>query len=68
MSKRPPVPPEQRTFGKQTSSDGHKDRRDLATEVKTGQPGDADVNMEQQGRFGNLDQNVKSVHWKQQDR
>ena len=68
MSRLPPVPPEQRTFGKAKSQDGHTDRRDLKTGVQSGQPGDADVNTREQGRFGNLTQNVKSVHWKQQDR
>lgn len=68
MSKMPPVPPEQRTFGKTRTSDGHEDRRDRATELQSGQPGDADANLKEQGRFGNLSQNVKSTHWKQQDR
>ena len=69
MSKMPPVPPEQRTFGKQVSAtDGHEDRRDRATGAQSGQPGDADVNTREQGRFGNLSQNVKTTHWKTQDR
>jgi len=68
MSKMPPVPPEQRTFGKQTSADGHQDRRDEKTGLQSGAPGDADANLREQGRFGNLSQNVKSTHWKTQDR
>lgn len=68
MSKLPPIPPEQRTFGKTATADGHADRRDLKTGAQSGQPGDADVNTREQGRFGNLSQNVKSTHWKTQDR
>jgi len=68
MSKPPPIPPEQRTFGSKTTEDGHADRRDLKTGAQSGQPGDADVNTREQGRFGNLAQNVKSTHWKTQDR
>ncbi len=43
------------------------DRRDLETEIKTSQPGDADVNLDEQGRFGNLHQNL-TTHWKVQER
>ena len=68
MSKLPPIPPEQRTFGKSQSQDGHADRRDLKTGLQSGVPGDADANLREQGRFGNLSQNVKSTHWKTQDR
>lgn len=68
MSKLPPVPPEQRTFGKSASKDSPLDRRDGETEIHDGQPGDAGVNTREQGRFGNLTQNVKSTHWKTQDR
>lgn len=46
MSKPPPVPEDQR------------DRRDQATGVQSAQPGDADVNTEQQGRFGDIKQNT----------
>lgn len=76
MSKAPPVPPEQRSFDeKQKPSQdptsrlesAHPDRRDLETGVQSGQPGDADVNTDTQGRFGNLKQNV-TTQWKTQDR
>jgi len=43
------------------------DRRDLETEIQTGQPGDADINLDEQGRFGNLKQNLTN-QWKVQDR
>ena len=43
------------------------DRRDLRTNAQSGQPGDADVNLDTQGRFGNLRQNLTNQH-KVQDR
>lgn len=55
MSKPPPIPEDQR------------DRRDVATGAQSGQPGDADVNLDQQGRFGNAKQNLTPQH-KTQDR
>lgn len=62
MATAPKIPTEQRSFadrGAQSVSDAAAlDRRDDATEVQTGQPGDADVNLEEQGRFGNLNQNL----------
>ncbi|MBX7247936.1 MAG: hypothetical protein K1X35_02680 [Caulobacteraceae bacterium] len=66
MSKTPPVPPEQRSFARQAAS--RRDPRDEKTEAQSGQPGDADVNTREQGRFGNLAQNVRTTHWKTQDR
>ena len=41
--------------------------RKLETGAQSGQPGDADVNLDEQGRFGNLKQNL-TTHWKVQDR
>ena len=59
MSKTPPIPPEQRAFGKQAAEqDTHADRRDLKTGLQSGQPGDADANLDQQGRFANTKQNL----------
>lgn len=70
MSQPPKIPPEQRAFpGERTDVDTETpaDRRDRATRVQSGQPGDADVNLDTQGRFGNLKQNL-TTHWKVQDR
>ena len=68
MSKLPKIPPEQRSFaGKDHPVEEHADRRDLETGVQSGQPGDADVNLDTQGRFGNLRQNL-TTQWKVQDR
>ncbi|MDO1558286.1 hypothetical protein Q0812_02420 [Brevundimonas sp. 2R-24] len=60
MSKAPPIPPEQQSFGeKQVDVSGEdQDRRDLKINAQSGQPGDADVNKDQQGRFGNISQNL----------
>ncbi len=58
MSNPPPIPEEQRAG---------QDRRDQATGVQSPQPGDADVNLDQQGRFGNAKQNLTPQH-KTQDR
>jgi hypothetical protein len=38
------------------------DRRDAKTGLQSGQPGDADANLSQQGRFGNLQQNMTTQH------
>ena len=69
MSKSPSVPKEQRSFADHgaRSVDEARDRRDLALGVQSGQPGDADVNTREQGRFGNMRQNM-TPHWKTQNR
>jgi len=71
MTHRPKVPKEQLSFadkGARTTEDAmNADRRDLATGAQSGQPGDADVNLDTQGRFGNLKQNL-TAQWKVQDR
>ena len=71
MTHRPKVPKEQRSFadhgGRSVKDAMNEDRRDLATGALSGQPGDADVNLDTQGRFGNLRQNL-TTHWKVQDR
>lgn len=62
MTHAPRVPRDQRSDadkgGKSVEDAANTDRRDLETEIQTGQPGDADVNLDQQGRFGNLKQNL----------
>lgn len=71
MTHAPKIPKEQRSFadkGARTPDEAlNDDRRDRETEAQSGQPGDADVNLDQQGRFGNLRQNL-TTHWKVQDR
>ena len=70
MTHAPRIPKEQRSFadrGQRPVEDVQTDRRDLRTGAQSGQPGDADVNLDTQGRFGNLRQNLTS-QWKTQDR
>ncbi|KQY86530.1 MULTISPECIES: hypothetical protein [unclassified Brevundimonas] len=71
MTHAPRIPKEQRSYadkGANAAPDaGDSDRRDLETEIQTGQPGDSDVNLDEQGRFGNLKQNLTN-QWKVQDR
>lgn len=71
MTHAPRIPKEQRSFadkGARTVEEAKSvDRRDLETGAQSGQPGDADVNLDTQGRFGNLRQNL-TTHWKVQDR
>lgn len=69
MTKSPSVPREQRSFadhGARPVAD-QADRHDMAGSAQAGQPGDTDVNTRQQGRFGNLKQNM-TPQWKTQDR
>lgn len=68
MTRRPPVPTEQTSSsGRDAAGNPEADRRDLATGLQSGQPGDADANLDQQGRFGNLRQNM-TTQWKTQQR
>jgi hypothetical protein len=75
MASNPPIPNEQRSFadkggGPDEVSDkdeATEDRRDQKTDAQSGQPGDADVNTDTQGRFGNLKQNIVN-RWNVQDR
>ncbi|GAA0644492.1 hypothetical protein [Brevundimonas lenta] len=71
MTHAPRIPKEQRSYAdrgrKPIDEAVATDRRDLATGAQSGQPGDADVNLDTQGRFGNLRQNL-TTHWKVQDR
>lgn len=67
MSRTPPIPSEQRSFGSAAGvKDTRPDRRDLKTGLQSGQPGDADSNLDQQGRFGNARQNLTPNHKTQQ--
>jgi len=65
MATAPKIPKEQRSFadhGALTLDDAAaSDRRDHLTGVQSGQPGDADVNLKEQGRFGNLNQNLTAI-------
>lgn len=65
MTHTPRIPPEQRSAsdagGKATEDTAEKDGRDTQTGAQSGQPGDADVNLDQQGRFGNLSQNLTAL-------
>ncbi|MDQ8028301.1 MAG: hypothetical protein REJ23_06215 [Brevundimonas sp.] len=71
MTHSPKIPKEQRSFanrgGTSINDAMQADRRDLATGAQSGQPGDADVNLDTQGRFGNLRQNM-TTQWKTQQR
>ena len=70
MSKTPSVPKEQRSFadrGARSVDEMAAGHADLALGVQSGQPGDADVNTREQGRFGNMRQNM-TPQWKTQNR
>lgn len=70
MSKAPPIPKEQRSFhGERPDIAGStQGRRDAETELQSAQEGDADANLDEQGRYGNRKQNVDDVQHKVQDR
>lgn len=70
MSKAPPIPKEQRSFrgDRPDIQGGARDRRDAKTGLQSGEPGDRDVNLRNQGRQGNIHQNVDTVHARTQDR
>jgi hypothetical protein len=69
MSKAPPIPPEQQSFRgeKPHVAGATQGRRDEATGLQSEQPGDDDVNLKQQGRQGNTNQNTHHQGY-QQDR
>ncbi len=69
MTKAPKIPKEQRSFAddKAEVSGGKADRRDMRTDVRDGQPGDAGINTAEQGRFGDIKQNTTHQGY-QQDR
>ncbi|MDP3175308.1 MAG: hypothetical protein Q8M88_12825 [Phenylobacterium sp.] len=60
MTKAPPIPPEQRAFkGQKPDIEGQdRERRDDVSGVQSDQPGDADINLKEQGRHGNIRQNT----------
>ena len=68
-SKAPPIPPEQRSYPgeKPRVEGGDIGRRDAVTDLQSEQPGDADVNLTEQGRHGNINQNTHHQGY-QQDR
>jgi hypothetical protein len=70
MSKAPPIPPEQRSVAGEKPDIAGSDigRRDRVTGLQSEQPGDGDVNLDEQGRHGNRRQNVDAVQHKQQQR
>jgi len=63
----PRIPQEQASFaakGAPTVEDAvNADRRDLKIGGPSGQPGDAEVSLDTQGRFGDLKQNL-TIQWK----
>lgn len=70
MTQPPKIPAEQTSFadkGAKPLEEAKMDRRDQRTGVQSGQPGDADVNTDEQGRFGNIKQNTTHQGY-QQDR
>ncbi|MBU1383459.1 MAG: hypothetical protein KKG14_13705 [Alphaproteobacteria bacterium] len=60
MTQAPKIPAAEQSFPgeKPDVSSDAPDRRDRRTNVHDGQPGDADVNTDQQGRFANIKQNT----------
>jgi hypothetical protein len=68
-SKAPPIPPEQRASPGETPHVEGADvgRRDRVTGLQSEEPGDADVNLTEQGRQGNINQNTHHQGY-QQDR
>lgn len=75
MAKTPPIPEEQRSFadGAQGGDPADRldsaqpERRDRISGLQSGQPGDDDVNLSQQGRQGNINENTHHQGY-QQDR
>lgn len=72
MTKALKIPKEQRSFADHGGLNIDDlalsgDCRDDLTGVQSPQPGDADVNLGQQGRFGNIRQNM-TTQWKTQAR
>jgi len=68
-SKAPPIPPEQRSHASEKPGVAGSDigRRDRVTGAQSEQPGDDDVNLSEQGRHGNINQNTHHQGY-QQDR
>ena len=68
-SKAPPIPAEQRSSPEDRPDIAGSDigRRDRVTGDQSSQPGDGDINVEEQGRQGNINQNTHHQGY-QQDR
>ena len=68
-SKAPPIPPDQQARPGEKADVHGSDigRRDRVTGAQSEQPGDDDVNLEEQGRHGNINQNTHHQGY-QQDR
>jgi hypothetical protein len=68
-SKAPPIPKDQRSSpGEKPDIEGSDiGRRDRVTGDQSSQPGDSDINLEEQGRHGNINQNTHHQGY-QQDR
>ncbi|MFN3522019.1 MAG: hypothetical protein ACK4YQ_07200 [Phenylobacterium sp.] len=68
-AKSPPIPPEQRSYRGQKAdvSGDTQGRRDETTGLQSTEPGDGDVNLKEQGRQGNINQNTHHQGY-QQDR
>ena len=68
-SKAPPIPPDQQSApGEKPHIEGSDiGRRDRVTGAQSSEPGDGDVNLEEQGRHGNINQNTHHQGY-QQDR
>ncbi len=68
-SKAPPIPPGQRSSSGDKPDVAGDDvgRRDRVTGDQSSQPGDADVDLKQQGRAANIRQNTRNQGY-QQDR
>ena len=66
MTHAPRVPKEEASFAddaRAVEGAATRDRRDLENGPRMGQPGDSDVNPDEQGRFGDLKQNLTN-QWK----
>lgn len=60
MAKAPPIPPDQQSApGEKPHVEGSDiGRRDRVSGLQSEDPGDDDVNLREQGRQGNIDQNT----------
>lgn len=71
MATAPKIPKEQSSFADHGAAlideAAVSDRRDSETRAQSAHPGDADVNLNEQVRYGNLKQNL-TTHWQVQER
>jgi len=66
MTHAPRIPKEEASFaddGRAVEGAATTDRRDHENGPRMGQPGDSDVNLDEQSRFGDLKQNLTN-QWK----